>query len=138
MTFVLDSSVALTWCFEAEHAPAAMALLHQIGKTGATAPQHWPLEALNGLMMAERRQRLDATRRQHLAIFLHDLPITLDQETTVQVWTTTQRLAARFRLTIHDAANLELAQRLTLPLATLDQELRSAGAALGVTMLGAG
>lgn len=138
MTFVLDCSVALTWCFEDEHTPASTALLRQTGETGAIAPQHWPLEALNGLMMAERRKRLDATRRQHLANFLRDLPIALDAETTVQVWTTTQRLAARFRLTIYDAAYLELAQRRTVPLATLDQELRSAATTLGVALLGSG
>lgn len=138
MSFVVDSSVALTWCFADEHTPATMALLHRVGETGATAPQHWPLEVLNGLMMAERRKRLDAPRRQRLAEFLHDLPITLDADTTVHVWTTTQLLAGRFRLTIYDAAYLELAQRRALPLATRDQELRDAGAALGVTLLGAG
>jgi predicted nucleic acid-binding protein len=54
------------------------------------------------------------------------------------VWTTTQLLAERFRLTVYDAAYLELAQRRTLPLATLDQDLRDAGATLGVTLLGSG
>jgi predicted nucleic acid-binding protein len=136
VSFVVDSSVALTWCFEDERTPATTALLHRTGETGALAPQHWPLEALNGLMMAERRRRLDATRRQHLVGFLRDLPITLDPETTIQVWTATQRLAARFRLTIYDAAYLELAQRQNLPLASLDQELRAAGTALGVSLLG--
>jgi predicted nucleic acid-binding protein len=138
VSFVVDSSVALTWCFEDERTPATTALLHRAGETGAIAPQHWPLEALNGLMMAERRKRLDAARRQHLAGFLRDLPITLDAETAIQVWTTTQRLAGRFRLTIYDAAYLELAQRRNLPLASLDQELRAAGTALGVPLLGDG
>ena len=45
-------------------------------------------------------------------------------------------MAERFGLTLYDAAYLELAHRLTLPLATLDQELRAAGSALGVTLLG--
>ena len=45
-----------------------------------------------------------------------------------------QRLAERFRLTVYDAVYLELAQRRHLPLATLDQEMRNAGAALGVTL----
>jgi predicted nucleic acid-binding protein len=138
VSFVVDSSVALTWCFEDERTPATTALLHRAGETGATAPQHWPLEALNGLMMAERRKRLDAAHRQHLAGFLRDLPITLDAETAIQVWTTTQRLAGRFRLTIYDAAYLELAQRRNLPLASLDRELRTAGTALGVPLLGGG
>ena len=69
MSLVLDSSVALTWCFEDEHTPATLALLDQIAETGATAPALWPLEILNGLAMAERRGRLDTTRRHRLAAF---------------------------------------------------------------------
>ena len=86
--------------------------------------------------MAERRSRIDAERRQRLAGFLRDLPVTIDDETASQAWAVTSQLAARFRLTVHDAAYLELAQRRGLPLATLDQELRAAAAALGVTLLG--
>jgi predicted nucleic acid-binding protein len=76
--------------------------------------------------MAERRKRLDATQRQRLAGFLHDLPITLDHETAAQAWRVTTVLAEQFRLTVYIAAHLELAQRLILPLATLDLELRAA------------
>ncbi len=46
------------------------------------------------------------------------------------------RLADRFRLTLYDAAYLELAQRRLLPLASLDNELRAAAQALGVALLG--
>jgi predicted nucleic acid-binding protein len=45
-------------------------------------------------------------------------------------------LADRFRLTIYDAAYLELAQRRRLPLASLDQQLVGAGVTLGVKVLG--
>jgi predicted nucleic acid-binding protein len=136
MSLVLDSSVALTWCFEDERTLATLALLDQITETGATAPALWPLEVLNALTMAERRGRLDGTQRHQLAGFLRDLPVSLDQETADQAWTITMRLAERYRLTLYDAAYLELAQRLELPLATLDQELRAAGNALGITLLG--
>lgn len=136
MSFVVDSSVALSWCFEDERTPATQAVLEQVGESGAVAPQHWPLEVLNGLMMAERRQRVAAARRRQLADFLRDLPITLDPDTTIQVWGATQGLAERFRLTLYDAAYLELAHRKRLSLASLDQDLRKAGAALGVTLLG--
>ena len=94
------------------------------------------LEVLNGLAMAERRGRLDDKRRQRLGDFLHKLPVNLDHETASHAWTVTARLAARFRLTLYDAAYLELAQRLRLPLASLDKELRVASSALGVTLLG--
>ena len=136
MSLVLDSSVALTWCFEDEHTLATLALLDQITELGAIAPALWPLEVLNALTMAERRGRLVGTQRHQLAGFLRDLPVSLDQETADQAWTITMRLAERYRLTLYDAAYLELAQRLELPLATLDQELRVAGNALGITLLG--
>ena len=136
MSFVLDSSVALTWCFDDERMVATDALLDRVVESGATAPSLWPLEVLNALAMAERRSRIDAARRQRLGGFLRDLPVTIDVETASQAWAVTSQLATRFRITMYDAAYLELAQRLGLPLATLDRELRAPGGALGVTLLG--
>ncbi len=136
MSFVLDNSVALTWCFEDERTPATTALLEQLGQSGALAPMLWPLEALNGLLVAERRGRLDAARRHILAGFLVALPVKLDDETARQAWTATAALAERFNLSSYDAAYLELAHRRNLPLASLDRELRAAAGALGLTVLG--
>ena len=64
MSFVLDSSVTLAWCFEDEHTDATDALLERVVESGADAPLLWPLEILNGLMMAERRGRIAAGDRQ--------------------------------------------------------------------------
>ena len=136
MSFVVDNSVALAWCFEDEQTQTAMDLLDRVAETGAFAPSLWPLEALNGLLMAERRGRVDATRRQRLAGFLRALPVTLDMETADHAWTATVRLAERHRLSVYDAAYLELAQRRKLPLATLDEDLIKAAKALGMTLLG--
>lgn len=136
MTVVVDSSVALSWCFEDERTPETRAVLGAVGEAGALAPQHWPLEVLNGLMVAERRKRIDAARRRGFASFLRDLPIVLDQETAIHAWGAAQSLAERFRLTLYDAAYLELARRMASPLASLDRDLRKAAAALGVRLLG--
>jgi predicted nucleic acid-binding protein len=136
VSFVVDNSVALAWCFEDEQTQPVMDLLDRVAQTGAVAPSLWPLEALNGLLMAERKKRLDGKRRQRLAGFLRGLPVTLDPETADQAWTATARLAERHRLTLYDAAYLELAQRRKLPLATLDVDLIKAGKALGMTLLG--
>src|SRR5207245_10400690 len=124
------------WCFECERTAATTALLERVGEAGAVAPGLWPLEALNGLLVGERRGRLDAARRQRLAGCLRALPITVDGETAIQAWTTTVGLAERFALSAYDAAYLELAQRHRLPLATLDRDLRAAATALGLTILG--
>lgn len=136
MSFVLDSSVSLAWCFHDEQTHEIMDLLDVATAQGAVAPLLWPLEALNGLHTAQRRRRIDADQRDKFAAFLQDLPIMLDPETTARTWTSTARLADRFRLTIYDAAYLELAHRRGLPLASLDGDLRNAAASLGVVTLG--
>ncbi len=136
MSFVLDNSVALTWCFEDERTPATTALLERLSETGAFAPMLWPLEALNGLLVAERRGRLDAAKRRVLAGFLRDLPVTIDDRAATEAWTAIARLAERFSLSSYDAAYLELAQRQRLPLATLDRDLTAAAAGLGLPVLG--
>ena len=99
-------------------------------------PLLWPLEVLNGLMMAERRGRLDTDRRRRLADFLRDLPVTLDPDTATKAWEATQQLSERHRLTVYDSAYLELSMRLDLPLATLDRELRLAATSVEVSLLG--
>jgi predicted nucleic acid-binding protein len=135
VSVVLDNSVALAWCFEDEQTPELMALLDGVVETGAIAPSLWPLEAQNGLLMAERRRRLDSAKRTELAGLLRALPITLDEETAAQAWTETVALADRHGLSVYDASYLELAKRRGLPLATADRPLRAAAMALGVAVL---
>jgi len=136
MSFVVDASITLAWCFEEERTHRIMDLLHRLGQNGAQAPLLWPLEALNGLLMAQRRRRIDERQRAELAAFLRDLPVTLDTETTDHAWTTTAQLAERHRLSAYDASYLELAMRRKLPLATLDKDLIKAAKAVGTTVLG--
>jgi predicted nucleic acid-binding protein len=138
MSFVIDNSVALAWCFEDEQTPGIMALLDRVTEAGAVAPQLWPVEALNGLLTAERRGRIDGDMRQRLAGFLDELPISIDDETASRTWTTTAHLAQAHRLTAYDATYLELALRLGLPLATSDAALIAAAQAVGVAVLAAG
>jgi hypothetical protein len=65
------------------------------------------------------------------------LDISVDTYTDSRVWDVSLELADRFRLTLYDAGYVELAPRRRFPLATLDKEMRSAGAALGLPLLGA-
>ena len=82
MSFVVDNSVALSWCFEDEQSPPVMDLLDRVADCGAIAPQLWPIEAFNGLLTAERRGRIDGARCRRLAGFLYDLPTVIDDETS--------------------------------------------------------
>ena len=101
-------------------------------ETGAVAPQAWPVEALNLLLVAERRGRISAPLRARLAGFLQALPITIDTAMAERAWTATAPLAERYRLTAYDAAYLEVALRLALPLATTDAALVAAAREAGV------
>ena len=104
--------------------------------SGAVVPGLWRLEVANAFQMAVRRQRIDAVYRDASLVELGFMPITIDTGTNEYAWSTTLRLAERFALTLYDAAYLELAQRRSLPLATLDRDLRSAALAVNVELLG--
>jgi predicted nucleic acid-binding protein len=135
MSFVLDNSVALAWCFEDEQTVPVMAMLDRVTETGANAPILWPIEALNGLLVAERRKRIDKAKRIQLMTFLRDLPIVLDLDTADRAWEATAGLADIFKLSIYDASYLEVARRRRLPLASLDRSLCVAAKALGIETL---
>ena len=118
--FVLDASIALSWCFADEATPATDALLDRLADEEAAAPALWRLEVANALAMAERRGRLSVVGLTRSVSLLQQL---VD-------------LARAERLTVYDAAYLELALRLGLPLASKDAKLRKVGAGLGLALLG--
>jgi predicted nucleic acid-binding protein len=136
VSLVLDASLTMAWYFDDESTAATDALLDRVSDAGAVAPTVWRLEVANAFQTAIRRKRIDAAYRDGALTELALLPITIDADTDTFAWTTTLRLAERFTLTVYDAAYLELAQRRSLPLATLDEPLRAAGHALGVPLLG--
>ncbi len=136
MSVVIDSSITLSWCFEDERTDITTSLLYQVADTGATVPALWRLEVANGLQAAMRRGRIDAAYRDAAIADLRALAIVVGPETDNRAWSDTLRLATRFRLTLYDAAYLELAGRSGLPLASLDQDLRDAANELSVPLLG--
>ena len=132
MPFVIDSSVAACWAFDDEDHPAAAKSLERLRSDEARVPSLWWFEIRNVLIVNERRGRLSEA---NVAAFLHGvsrLGITIDRmpdETAVLSF------ARRHRLSVYDAAYLELANREGLILATLDQELVRAARAESVPLL---
>ncbi len=136
MSLVIDSSMTLAWYFEDERTEANIAVLRQVAETGAVVPALWRLEVLNGFQMAVRRGRIDTAYRDKSLARLESLVIAIDPDTNPQAWSATLRLCDRFGLTSYDAAYLELAQRLKLPLATLDAALVRAARAENLPVVG--
>ena len=135
MSFVLDCSVTMAWCFEDERTSATDALLARVVDAGAIAPFLWPLEVTNVLLTAVRRKRIPPDAVKQVAQRIAALPVVIDKDGAEMVWGNTLQLAERYALTSYDACYLELAQRKALPLATLDTALRKAATAAGVTLL---
>jgi predicted nucleic acid-binding protein len=136
VSLVIDSSAALAWVFREERSAAIVEVFERVISGGAWVPSLWRLEVANVLEMAVRRGRVDAAFRDATLKDLGLLPIRADAETERHAWGATLRLAERHRLTVYDAAYLELAMRRGLPLASLDGELRGAAEAEGVVVLG--
>jgi predicted nucleic acid-binding protein len=137
LSLVIDASLTMAWYFEDESTPATDALLDRVADAGAMVPGLWRLEVANAFQTAIRRHRIDAVYRDASLAELELMPITIDADTSTYAWSATLRLSERFSLTLYDAAYLELAQRRSLPLATLDCDLRTAAPALNIELLGA-
>lgn len=136
MSLVLDSSVTLAWVYSAETTDEVSSVFERVVESGAWVPALWRLEVASVLEMGVRKGRSDSALRDAALADLALLPITVDLGTDRQAWSATAKLAARHRLTLYDAAYLELARRRCLPLATLDSELRVAATAEDVPLLG--
>ena len=135
--FVLDCSITMAWCFDDEATPYTDSVRDSLPDSRAVVPTLWPVEVANAVIVGERRKRLDEARSRHFLTLLTSLPITTDDETAVRAWADTMHLARAHGLSAYDAAYLELAMRLGLPLATLDGKLIAAAKAVGVERFGA-
>jgi len=131
----IDSSIALTWCFEDEASPETDALFDRVRNDGAVVPPLWYLELGNVLLQAEKHGRISAADVAIRLQLIADLPISVDQETTARAWHEILTLARTERLTTYDATYLELALRRDVPLLTRDNELSAAARRLRVTVL---
>ena len=135
---VIDASLALAWCFKDELTEAATRLLEELQSGAAAVPLLWPIEVANVLAIAERRKRITLAERAQLIALLETLEIDVDGETSALAFTRILDLAREQRLTAYDAAYLELAMRLGVPLASKDGDLCDAAERVGVKAVRAG
>jgi len=130
--FVLDASVAVSWCITDEDERYAESVLEDLHGSTAIVPAIWPLEVGNGLVIAERRDRLIEDGLSQSLHFLSRLPVVCEQYEPSHHFTQTVPLARAHSLSVYDASYLELAMRKGLPLATMDAALAKAAKKCGV------
>jgi predicted nucleic acid-binding protein len=134
MAFVIDASSALAWCFEDEGGGEVDALIEKVAAEGALVPTLWFLEIANGLVVGEHRGRIKPAESAAFIAMIGELPIVADPSGS-RLLNATMGLAREHKLTAYDAAYLELAMRLGVPLATGDRNLAAAAERAGVVLL---
>ena len=132
MAFVLDASMTACWAFQDEDHPDAGLAFHQMRSEEAVVPCLWWFEVRNTLVVNERRRRIAESDTAAFLLSLSRLRIRIDRAPDEGA---VLRLARTHRLSVYDAAYLELAQREGLPLATLDADLKKAAAGEGVAIV---
>ncbi|MDE2573434.1 MAG: type II toxin-antitoxin system VapC family toxin [bacterium] len=135
MDFVIDASVAVAWSLEDEASALAEEVLDAIESGDGHAPAIWPFEVANALLSAERRKRIVPGATKRLLDALSSLEIEIDPLATLEHLDVELALAREHGLSVYDASYLSLAVRFGLPLATLDERLRTAAAGAGVALL---
>ena len=133
MDWVVDSSIALAWGLPDETSQEADRFLSRISMRGILwVPALWWYEMANALLVAQRRKRLGEAERVRLMELYRRLPIRTDVSLDSDIMWRLQTLAIEYNLSAYDAAYLELAQRRSLGLATVDRPLRGAAQKAGM------
>ncbi|MEW5861115.1 MAG: type II toxin-antitoxin system VapC family toxin [Cyanobacteriota bacterium] len=135
MQFVLDCSVAISWCLVDEDDDYANAILAMMPESEAFVPLIWLLEVANTLLVAERRNRMTTEQSEIAIALLESLLIHVDEATHTYALSSTLAIGRQEGLAAYDAAYLELALRLQLPIATLDTRLAEAATRCGVELV---
>lgn len=135
MRFVLDNSVTMRWFFgdgKPQDLAYAGKVLDLMQEAQALVPATWGLEVANVIAKAEEKALVTEARSGAFLEMLEDVDIEADSATFAHALSDTLQLARRYKLSSYDASYLELALRLGLPLATLDEDLQKAAKKAGV------
>ncbi len=132
---VINASVTLSWRFPDEQTSMSLAVLDRLkGGDQAVVPAFWSVEVLNILLLGERKGRIAPDQTASFFDTLRALNPHM-HASLERVAGPVQIICRDHRLTPYDALYVELALRLGLPLASLDQPQRDAAKALGVHCL---
>jgi predicted nucleic acid-binding protein len=134
---VMDASAAAAWVMPDEARESALDLYIQARSERSLfhAPQLWPWEMGNMLVMGHRRKRISAKDVEKGLHILAAANINLDAAPDLHRQAQIGRLSLTHDLTYYDAAYLELVLRLNGQLASLDTKLLAAARACGIICL---
>jgi predicted nucleic acid-binding protein len=131
-SFVIDASVILAWNDPRETNVYADNILDCFETETAITSPLCCLEVNNVLRQFEKKKLITGLTLDKTIAFIECLPILRDETAARFSMPLVIRLSREYDLTIYDACYLELAVRLNLPLASLDNDLLKAAKASGI------
>jgi predicted nucleic acid-binding protein len=130
MPFVVDNSVVVAWFFPSQATEYTDSVLDRLKADTAHVPALWVLEFSNVLRKAVMGRKLTMEIALEIIAEAEKLPLSVDY--TATTLKDNMALAIRFGLSSYDAAYLDLAMRLGLPIAAKDGALHAAALRSGV------
>jgi predicted nucleic acid-binding protein len=136
VSFVIDASFVISWLFPDEGGPHVEKVVLGLLQSGAYAPAHWHVEVSNAVAVSRRRGRFNPVFRDGIVSRFLALPVMTDSAVPASIYPAVIQCAEAHSLSAYDAAYLELARRMKVPLATLDKALAQAAKVEGVSLIG--
>lgn len=131
--WVVDTSITLAWGLPDEDSKVAGEFWLEVhGGVPLHVPSLWWYECANALVVARRRKRLTEEQARKLGSLLGTLPLETAAGPAGDDLERLRTLAANHELSAYDAAYLDLARRLMVGMATLDERLANAARAEGI------
>jgi predicted nucleic acid-binding protein len=133
ITMVADASVVVGWLAdEPAAARVEAALRRSLMGGGIVVPAHFPVEVANALLAGERRGRWGSDQSREWLAILSRLRVRVEPPPDPVSLAAIAVKARDLGLSVYDAAYIELARRLRLPIMTFDRSLNHAADQEGV------
>lgn len=131
---VVDAACAASWLLPDESSKQGEAILaaYEAGELQFHMPRLWNYEIMNVLLCAHRRKRLDDEGFAEARDIFGQIQCEFHEQADTVCRRRIFQFAERHQLTAYDAAYLELADRLQVPLHTFDGKLLKAAKAEGI------
>jgi predicted nucleic acid-binding protein len=131
---VLDTAIPLTWALPVRRVGYAENVMFLLPRTAVAVSGLWVTDVVTVLRSAESDGALPSSHADFFLKWISGFTIRVDSRLPEHVWNEVLSLSRRLGISISDAAHLELAQRLALPLATIDPVLLQAANAAGIPL----
>ena len=132
---VIDASLAIAWLLQEPELMAAPDVYETLPEQTIVVPSHWPIEVASALQVNVRRGRISLDTFDEITARLALLQPTVDVAIPLDEVDVLTRFALDQKLTVYDAAYIQLAARYDAALATLDGAMRASGRRLNLPLL---